>query len=138
MNRIERYEMMRGLPQDAFDTLKYIYNSGHTAVFERIAAVIKYAIAALLAYIAYDQYDINTLLSVLSGASAVLMAFRKKLISFFPSIISTIKMTNKITSKDPKKVEEAEKVIDGMLSALPATIRKKHENIKKIANELKK
>lgn len=98
MNSMEKYEMFRNMSQELFDSFKYMYNIGHTGVFENIAKVVKYAIAGLLGYIAYDQYDVNTVISILSGISAVCITFRNKLISFIPSIIGSIKMTRKVIS----------------------------------------
>ena len=96
MNSMEKYEMFRNMSQELFDSFKYMYNIGHTGVFENIAKIVKYAIAGLLGYIAYDQYDINTVISILSGISAVCITFRNKLISFIPSIIGSVKMTRKV------------------------------------------
>ena len=100
MNSMEKHEMFRDMSQELFDSFKYMYNVGHTGVFENIAKVVKYAIALLLGYIAYDQYDINTTISVLSGLSAFAIIFRNKLISIIPSIIGAIKMTKKVTSSE--------------------------------------
>jgi Zn-dependent peptidase ImmA (M78 family) len=67
-------------------------------VFENIAKVVKYAIAGLLAYISYTQFDTNTTISILSGISAFCMAFRGRLIGIIPSIIASVKMTKQATS----------------------------------------
>lgn len=98
MNSMKKYEMFREMPQETFDTFKYMYNVGHTGVFENIAKVVKYAIAGLLGYIAYEQRDVDALISVLSGISALSIVFRTKLIGIIPSIIGAIKMTKKVTS----------------------------------------
>lgn len=105
MNSMEKHEMFRNMSQELFDSFKYMYNVGHTGIFENIAKVIKYAIALLLGYIAYDQYDINTTISVLSGISAFAIIFRNKLIGIIPSIIGAIKMTKKVTSSEAGAVE---------------------------------
>lgn len=98
MNSMEKHEMFRNMSQELFDSFKYMYNIGHTGVFENIAKVVKYAIVGLLAYISYTQFDANTAISVLSGISAFCMAFRNRLISIVPSIIAAVKMTKKVTS----------------------------------------
>lgn len=108
MNTMEKYEAFREMPQETFDVLKEMYNAGHTGVFEKIATVVKYAIGALLGYIAYEQYDVNMLISILSGISAVCIYFRKKLISIIPSIICAVKMTKNVVSSH----EEAEKLLN--------------------------
>lgn len=108
MNSMEKHEMFRNMSQELFDSFKYMYNVGHTGVFENIAKVVKYAIAALLGYISYDQYDINTTISVLSGLSALAMVFRNKLIGIIPSIIGAIKMTKKVTSSEAGATEMAQ------------------------------
>lgn len=105
MNSMEKHEMFRNMSQELFDSFKYMYNVGHTGVFENIAKVVKYAIALLLGYITYDQYDINTTISVLSGLSAFAIIFRNKLIGIIPSIIGAIKMTKKVTSSEAGAVE---------------------------------
>ena len=105
MNSMEKYEVFRNMSQELFDSFKYMYNVGHTGVFENIAKVVKYAIALLLGYIAYDQYDINTTISVLSGLSAFAIIFRNKFIGIIPSIIGAIKMTKKVTSSEAGAVE---------------------------------
>lgn len=105
MNSMEKHEMFRNMSQELFDSFKYMYNVGHTGIFENIAKVIKYAIALLLGYIAYDQYDINTTISVLSGLSAFAIIFRNKLIGIIPSIIGAIKMTKKVTSSEAGAAE---------------------------------
>lgn len=108
MNTMEKYEVFREMPQETFDVLKEMFNAGHTGVFEKIATVVKYAIGALLGYIAYEQYDVNMLISILSGISAVCIYFRKKLISFIPGIICAVKMTKNVVSSH----EEAEKLLN--------------------------
>lgn len=95
---MEKHEMFRNMSQELFDSFKYMYNIGHTGVFENIATAVKYAIAGLLAYISYTQFDANTTVSVLSGISAFCMAFRSKLIGIIPSIIFAIKMTKQVMS----------------------------------------
>ena len=102
---MEKHEMFRNMSQELFDSFKYMYNVGHTGIFENIAKVVKYAIALLLGYIAYDQYDINTTISVLSGLSAFAILFRNKLIGIIPSIIGAIKMTKKVTSSEAGAAE---------------------------------
>lgn len=97
---MEKHEMFRNMSQELFDSFKYMYNIGHTGVFETTAKVVKYAIAVLLCYISYDQYDVNTTISVLSGISAFCMAFRTKLIGLIPSIIGSAKMTKKVISSE--------------------------------------
>lgn len=95
---MKKYEAMRMLPQETFDVFKKLYYTSHTNIFEGMASVVKYAIAGLLAYISYDQYDVNTALSVLSGISSLLIIFRKRAIGFIPAIITAIKMTKKVIS----------------------------------------
>ncbi len=98
---MEKHEMFRNMSQELFDSFKYMYNAGHTGVFENIAKVVKYLIAALLVYISYDQYDANSTISILSGISAFAIVFRTKLIAIIPSIIAACKMTKKaVSSKD--------------------------------------
>lgn len=98
MNSMEKHEMFRNMSQELFDSFKYVYNLGHTGVFENIAKVVKYAIAGLLAYISYTQFDANTTISILSGISAFCIAFRDRLIGVIPSIIGAVKMTKQATS----------------------------------------
>lgn len=105
MNSMEKHEMFRNMSQELFDSFKYMYNVGHTGIFETIAKVVKYAIAGLLGYISYDQYDVNTTISVLSGISAFCMAFRNKLIGLIPSIIGSVKMTKKVFSSEKGATE---------------------------------
>jgi len=101
MNTMEKYEAFRNMSPELFESFKYVYNIGHTGVFENIASVVKYMIAGLLGYMAYDQYDVNSILSILSGISAFSIVFRKRLIGFIPSIIGAIKMSKKVfSSKD--------------------------------------
>lgn len=101
MNTMEKYEAFRNMSPELFESFKYIYNIGHTGVFENIAIVVKYMIAGLLGYMAYDQYDVNSILSILSGISAFSIVFRKRLIGFIPSIIGAFKMSKKVfSSKD--------------------------------------
>lgn len=101
MNTMEKYETFRNMSPELFESFKYVYNIGHTGVFENIASVVKYMIAGLLGYMAYDQYDVNSILSILSGISAFSIVFRKRLIGFIPSIIGAFKMSKKVfSSKD--------------------------------------
>lgn len=101
MNTMEKYETFRNMSPELFESFKYVYNIGHTGVFENIASVVKYMIAGLLGYMAYDQYDVNSILSILSGISAFSIVFRKRLIEFIPSIIGAFKMSKKVlSSKD--------------------------------------
>ena len=101
MNTMEKYETFRNMSPELFESFKYVYNIGHTGVFENIASVVKYMIAGLLGYMAYDQYDVNSILSILSGISAFYIVFRKRLIGFIPSIIGAFKMSKKVlSSKD--------------------------------------
>lgn len=96
---MEKYETFRNMSPELFESFKYMYNVGHTGVFENIATVVKYMIAALLGYIAYDQYDVNSALSILSGISAFSIVFRNRLIGFIPSIIGAVKMTKTVLYK---------------------------------------
>lgn len=121
MNSMEKYEMFRNMSQELFDSFKYMYNIGHTGVFENIAKVVKYAIAGLLGYIAYDQYDVNTVISILSGISAVCIAFRNKLISLIPSIIGSVKMTRKVMSCK-EGADEISNRLESMRKGLEADI----------------
>jgi hypothetical protein len=82
-------------------------------VFENIAKVVKYAIAGLLAYISYTQFDTNTTISILSGISAFCMAFRGRLIGIIPSIIGAVKMTKRVTSSK-KGAEEVSNLLEKM------------------------
>lgn len=107
MNTMEKYEVFREMPQETFDAFKEIFNVSHTGVFEKIATVVKYAIGALLGYIAYEQYGVDMLISILSGISAVCIYFRRKLISIIPSIIYAVKTTKSALSSS----EEAEKLL---------------------------
>lgn len=130
MNSFKKYEMFREMPQEAFDAFKYMYNVGHTGVFENIASVVKYAIAGLLGYIAYDQYDVNTVISVLSGISAFSIVFRKRLIAIIPSIIGAIKMAKNVTSSSAKA--------DKLLDILEATKKGAEYTVIAQANDTKK
>lgn len=121
---MEKHEMFRDMSQELFDSFKYMYNVGHTGVFENIAKVVKYAIAGLLAYISYTQFDANTTISVLSGISAVCMAFRNKLISIIPSIIAAVKMTKKVTSSK-KGADDLLNLLEKTSEALENDIVKK-------------
>lgn len=121
---MEKHEMFRDMSQELFDSFKYMYNVGHTGVFENIAKVVKYAIAGLLAYISYTQFDANTTISVLSGISAVCMAFRNKLISIIPSIIAAVKMTKQVTSSK-KGADDLLKLLEKTSEALENDIVKK-------------
>lgn len=107
MNSMKKHEMFRNMPQELFDSFKYMYNVGHTGIFENIANVVKYCIAGLLGYIAYTQYDINTTISILSGISAFSIVFRNKLISLIPGIIGAVKMTKGVMASK----ENAEKLL---------------------------
>lgn len=119
MNRMEKYEYVRNLPQEDFELLKYIYNAGHTGVFEKIATGVKVAIAALLAYISYKTYDTNLTLAGAEALSAIFMVFNKKMTSFIPSLITAVKVT-----KDPEiRAKYAERLID-----MIAKIKKDHIN----------
>jgi hypothetical protein len=121
---MEKHEMFRDMSQELFDSFKYMYNVGHTGVFENIAKVVKYAIAGLLAYISYTQFDANTTISVLSGISAFCMAFRNRLISIVPSIIAAVKMTKKVTSSK-KGADDLLKLLEKTSEALENDIVKK-------------
>lgn len=114
---MEKHEMFRNMSQELFDSFKYIYNIGHTGIFETIAKIVKYAIAGLLCYISYDQYDTNTTISVLSGISAFCMAFRTKLIGLIPSIIGSLKMTKKVIS-GKKGATEISTLLEGIRKEL--------------------
>jgi hypothetical protein len=121
---MEKHEMFRNMSQELFDSFKYMYNIGYTGVFENIAKVVKYAIAGLLAYISYTQFDANTTISVLSGISAFCMAFRNRLISIVPSIIAAVKMTKKVTSSK-KGADDLLKLLEKTSEALENDIVKK-------------
>lgn len=121
MNSMEKHEMFRNMSQELFDSFKYMYNVGHTGVFENIANVVKYAIAGLLAYISYTQFDANTVVSVLSGISAFCMAFRNKLVGIIPSIIGAIKMTKRITSSK-KGADDVSNLLENMREDLEKDI----------------
>lgn len=129
MNSMEKHEMFRNMSQELFDSFKYMYNIGHTGVFETIAKVVKYAIAGLLCYISYDQYDVNTTISVLSGISALCMAFRNKLIGLIPSIIGSVKMTKKVFSSE-KGAAEISTLLEGTRKALELNIIAKTAKLK--------
>lgn len=126
---MEKHEMFRNMSQELFDSFKYMYNIGHTGVFETIAKVVKYAIAGLLCYISYDQYDANTTISVLSGISAVCMAFRNKLIGLIPSIIGSVKMTKKVISSK-KGATEIGTLLEGIRKELESDIIAKTAKLK--------
>ena len=129
MNSMEKHEMFRNMSQELFDSFKYMYNVGHTGIFETIAKVVKYAIAGLLGYISYDQYDVNTTISVLSGISAFCIAFRNKLIGLIPSIIGSVKMTKKVFSS-AKGATEISTLLEGSRKALELDIIAKTANMK--------
>ena len=124
MNSMEKHEMFRDMSQELFDSFKYMYNVGHTGVFENIAKVVKYAIAGLLAYISYTQFDANTTISVLSGISAFCMAFRNRLIGIIPSIIGAVKMTKQATSSK-KGADDLSKLLEKTKECLENDIVKK-------------
>ena len=126
---MEKHEMFRNMSQELFDSFKYMYNIGHTGVFETIAKVVKYAIAGLLCYISYDQYDANITISVLSGISAVCMAFRNKLIGLIPSIIGSVKMTKKVISSK-KGATEISTLLEGIRKELESDIIAKTAKLK--------
>ena len=130
MNSMEKHEMFRNMSQELFDSFKYMYNVGHTGVFETIAKIVKYAIAGLLCYISYDQYDANTTISVLSGISAFCIAFRNKLIGLIPSIIGSVKMTEKVFSSK-KGATEISTLLEGTRKALELDIIAKTAELKK-------
>lgn len=130
MNSMEKHEMFRNMSQELFDSFKYMYNVGHTGVFETIAKVVKYAIAGLLCYISYDQYDANTTISVLSGISAFCIAFRNKLIGLIPSIIGSVKMTKKVISSE-KGATEISTLLEGTRKELELDIISKTAKLKK-------
>ena len=121
---MEKHEMFRNMSQELFDSFKYMYNIGYTGVFENIAKVVKYAIAGLLAYISYTQFDINTTISVLSGISAFCMAFRGRLIGIIPSIIGAVKMTKRVTSSK-KGAEEVSNLLEKMSKNLEKDVVEK-------------
>ena len=127
---MEKHEMFRNMSQELFDSFKYMYNVGHTGVFETIAKIVKYAIAGLLCYISYDQYDANTTISVLSGISAFCIAFRNKLIGLIPSIIGSVKMTEKVFSSK-KGATEISTLLEGTRKALELDIIAKTAELKK-------
>lgn len=117
MNTMEKYEVFREMPQETFDVIKEMFNTGHTGAFEKIATVVKYAIGALLAYIAYKQYDVDMLISILSGISAVCMYFRNKLISIVPSMITAVKTTKNVVS-DKEAAEQLVTKLETIKSGL--------------------
>lgn len=121
MNSMEKYEAFRNMSQELFDSCKYMYNIGHTGVFENIANVVKYAIIGLLSYISYTQFDANTIVSVLSGISAFCMAFRNRLVGIIPSIIGAVKMTKRITSSK-KGADDVSNLLENMREDLEKDI----------------
>ena len=113
------------MPEEDFETFKFIYNNGYTGIFENIAKVVKCGIAGLLAYFAYDNYDVNTTLSILSGISSFFLLFPKWSTSLIPSFISTIKImksdkrsemvkkvANVVSKYKPGRKKEAERMVN--------------------------
>lgn len=121
MNSMEKYEAFRNMSQELFDSCKYMYNIGHTGVFENIANVVKYAIIGLLSYISYTQFDANAIVSVLSGISAFCMAFRNRLVGIIPSVIGAVKMTKRITSSK-KGADDVSNLLENMREDLEKDI----------------
>ena len=105
MNKLQQHELFRNMPEEDFETFKFIYNYGYTGIFENIAKVVKCGIAGLLTYFAYDNYDVNTTLSILSGISSFFLLFPKWSISLIPSLIATIRVV-----KSDKRSETVKKV----------------------------
>lgn len=92
MNKLQQHELFRNMPEEDFETFKFIYNYGYTGIFENIAKVVKCGIAGLLAYFAYDNYDVNTALTILSGISSFFLLFPKWTTTLIPSFIGTIRV----------------------------------------------
>lgn len=109
MNTIEKYEFFRNMPEEDFEVFKFIYNNGYINVFENIAKVVRCGIAGLLAYFAYDNYDVNTTLSVLSGISSFFLLFPKWCTGLIPSFINTIKVMK--SDKRSENVKNIAKVV---------------------------
>lgn len=111
MNKIQKYEYVRNLPEEQFKVLKNVFNMGHFGTFESITKVVKTAIAGLLAYIAYDQFDANTALSIMAGVSAFLVCFNKKCSGFIPALIAA----NKLSNNEALRVKYAE-IMNNMIA----------------------
>lgn len=132
MNTIERYEFFRNMPEEDFEVFKFVYNNGYINVFENIAKVVRCGIAGLLAYFAYDNYDANTTLTILSGISSFFLLFPKWCIGLIPSIIGTIKVMRS------DKRSEYVKNISNVVSKYKPEFKERAERMVKREEELAK
>lgn len=132
MNKLQQHELFRNMPEEDFETFKFIYNYGYTGIFENIAKVVKCGIAGLLAYFAYDNYDVNTTLTILSGISSFFLLFPKWSTSLIPSFISTIKIM-----KSDKRSEMVKKVANVVSKYKPGR-KKKAERMVNLEEKLTK
>lgn len=132
MNTIEKYEFFRNMPEEDFEVFKFVYNNGYINVFENIAKVVRCGIAGLLAYFAYDNYDVNTTLSILSGISSFFLLFPKWCTGFIPSFIGTVKVM-----RSDKRSENV-KNIANVVSKYKPEFKERAERMVKRAEELTK
>jgi len=132
MNTIEKYEFFRNMPEEDFEVFKFVYNNSRTSTFENIAKVVRCGIAGLLAYFAYDNYDVNTTLSVLSGISSFFLLFPKWCTGLIPSFIGTVKIM-----RSNKKLENVKKIAN-VVSKYKPEFKERAERMVKRAEELAK
>ena len=132
MNTIEKYEFFRNMPGEDFEVFKFIYNNSCTSTFENIAKVVRCGIAGLLAYFAYDNYDVNTTLSILSGISSFFLLFPKWCTGLIPSYIGTIRVMRS------DKRSEAVKNIARVVSKYKPEFKERAERMVKKEEKLTK
>ena len=132
MNTLQKHEFFRNMPEKDFEVFKFAYNNGYTGTFETVAKVVKYGIAGLLAYFAYDNWGTCTPLSISSGIGAFLLAFDKWSTTLIPSIIGTVKIM-----KSDNRSEEIKKLAS-VVSTYKPSEKDRAERMVKLEEKLSK
>lgn len=90
MNKFEKYEYIRSISEEDFNTLKEMWNAGKGSFFEKASKVAKWGLAAWLAYLAYDAFGYgDTVVCIINTILAVGTAFKNKIFTFAKSSLAS-------------------------------------------------